>query len=204
MVRGHRHLFLIPLAIVLIASILLLARAWWLPAVGWALVRDDGPAKADIAVVLAGDFWGERIVRAGELVRAGFVPAALISGPDGFYGRHESDFAIAYAIERGYPENYFFAFPDEARSTRDEAEAIVPELQRRGWRRILLVTSDYHTRRAARIFRAVARRVQADIDVRVVAAPDREFQPASWWRTRQGQKIAFMEWSKTVATAIGL
>jgi uncharacterized SAM-binding protein YcdF (DUF218 family) len=168
------------------------------------LVLDDGPAAADIAVVLAGDYWGERITRAAELVRSGYVPAALVSGPDGFYGHSECDLAIPYAVGRGYPAQYFLAFPDHARSTRDEAEMILPELRRRGVHRMLLVTSDYHTRRAVHIFRAVARQTNTPIDIRVVAAPDKEFQPDSWWRTRQGQKIAFMEWSKTVATMIGL
>ena len=62
--------------ILLIAGIAAVSREWWLPAIGRALIHDDGPGKADIAVVLAGDYWGNRIVKAGELVRQGYVPAA--------------------------------------------------------------------------------------------------------------------------------
>jgi len=43
----------------MIAAVLFLIRSWWLPALGWALVRDDGAAKADIAVVLGGDLLGQ-------------------------------------------------------------------------------------------------------------------------------------------------
>ena len=47
-----------------------LAHALWLPWLGDLLIHDDGPAKADIAVVLGGDFYGHRIEKAAELVRA--------------------------------------------------------------------------------------------------------------------------------------
>jgi uncharacterized SAM-binding protein YcdF (DUF218 family) len=203
-VRRRRPL-LVPFAIVLfaIAATLALTSSWWLPALGWALVRDEGPAKADLAVVLGGDFWGNRIVKGGELVRQGYVPAALVSGPPGVYGQHESDLEIAYAVRQGYPSQYFIAFPDEARSTQDEAVMILPELQRRHVRRVLVVTSDYHSRRAARVFRAEERTLGGGIEIRMVATPDQEFHPDSWWRSRQGQKIAFMEWSKTLSSAIG-
>jgi len=184
--------------------LLVLTNAWWLPLVGCALVRDDGPVHADIAVVLGGDTWGNRIVRAGELVRQGYVPAALVSGPPGFYDQHECEPEIAYAVRRGYPQQYFIPFPDEARSTLDEATIILPELRRRHLHHALIVTNDYHSRRALGTFRMVARKTGGGVDFRVVAVPDREFRAASWWRTRQGQKITFMEWSKTIAAAIGL
>ena len=184
--------------------LMVLTNAWWLPLVGCALVRDDGPVHADIAVVLGGDTWGNRIVRAGELVRQGYVPAALVSGPPGFYDQHECEPEIAYAVRRGYPQQYFIPFPDEARSTLDEATIILPELRRRHLHYALIVTNDYHSRRALGTFRMIAQKTGGGVDFRVVAVPDREFRAASWWRTRQGQKITFMEWSKTIAAAIGL
>ena len=89
---------------------------------------------------------------------------------------------------------------NEALTTREEAAAILPDLRRRGVHRFLLVTSDYHTARAARIYRAAAR----DLDFRVVAAPDNNFRPDGWWRNREGQKVFFIEWCKTVANLIGM
>ena len=47
--------------VVVVAAIGYLSRPWWLPVFGYALVHDDGPMKADIAVVLAGDGFGNRI-----------------------------------------------------------------------------------------------------------------------------------------------
>ena len=178
-------------------------RAVWLSALGTALVHDDGPEKADIAVVLAGDYYGHRIEKAAELVRAGYVPAALVSGPS-YYGTHECDIAIAYIVQRGYPEQWFIPFRESALSTDDEARAILPELARRKIRRFLLVTSDYHSARAGRIFRRAGTALGSNIEMRIVAAPDEFFRISSWWRSREGQKTVFFEWSKTVATGIGM
>jgi uncharacterized SAM-binding protein YcdF (DUF218 family) len=182
--------------------VVLAAHSLWLPLFGRLLIHDDGPAKADIAVVLAGDQWGQRILKGAELVRDGYVPAVLVSGPR-YYESNESDIAIDMAVRHGYPRAWFISFPNDSLSTRDESLDIVPELQRRGVRSFLLVTSDYHTGRAGRIYRSTERQLGGGPEMRVVAAPDKYFRCNSWWRTREGLKIMFMEWSKTFATALG-
>ena len=195
-----RYLF-VPLALLVLAYF---TRALWLPLFGVALIHDEGPAKANIAVVLAGDWFGHRIMKGGDLVREGYVPLVLVSGPADNYGVYESDLAIPFAVRKGYPAAWFVAFPNEARSTREEAAAILPELRRRNVRSFLLVTSDYHTARARRIYLALERANGGGPAMRTVAAPDQFFRPASWWENREGRKTAFFEWSKTVATAFGM
>ena len=192
------------IAAVLLFVLVFLTRSWWLPAIGWALVRDDGAVKADIAVVLGGDFWGGRISKAGELVREGYVPAVLVSGPPGYYDQHECEPEIAWAVRHGYPQPWFIPFAHDARSTIDETRVLLPELERRKVHRALFVTSDYHSRRAARIIRSVERQMGVTIDFRMITAPDKVFHPATWWKSRESQKIAFNEWTKTLANAIGL
>lgn len=151
-------------------------------------------------VVLAGDFFGNRILKGAELVREGFAPKVLVSGPGEAYGLHESDLAIPFAVRHGYPESYFISFPNDARSTASEADAVLAELRRRKLHNIDLVTSDYHTRRALSIFRSKAH----DLEIHMVAAPDRDFSPDGWWKTRDGQKVFATEWMKTVATWLGI
>jgi uncharacterized SAM-binding protein YcdF (DUF218 family) len=201
--RGRAFLFrfLIPLAV--LALLLAVSYALWLPLVGRALVHDDGPSKADLAVVLGGDYWGHRIDTAAMLVRRGYVPSVLVSGPPGFYGFHESDLAIPYAAGKGFPAEWFQAFPHEALSTREEASVLLAELRRRGVQRVLIVTSDFHSARARRIFLAAEKAMGGGPEIRMVAAPDEFFHADSWWRGRESQKTTFFEWSKTVATALG-
>ena len=199
--RLSRLRFLLILGVLVVC--LLLTRSWWLKGLGYALIHDDGPATADIAVVLAGDSYGHRITKAGELVREGYVPAVLVSGPAGAYGLYESDLAIPFAVRQGFPSDWFIAFPNHSLSTQEEAAAVLQELRRRNVRSFLLVTSNYHSARARRIYLAAERAMGERVPIRTVTAPDEFFEPDSWWRSRQGQKIAFMEWSKTLATVFG-
>jgi uncharacterized SAM-binding protein YcdF (DUF218 family) len=203
--RRRSFLFKFSLLILTVAGLAAVSAPLWLGAMGSALVHNDGPAKADLAVVLGGDFNGDRILKAAELIRQGYVPEALISGPAGFFGQHECDFAINYAVRKGYPAKWFIPFPAEVHSTRDEARLILADLQHRGnIHRILLVTSDYHTGRAGRVFDRAEQQLGGGIDIRVVAVPDRNFHPDSWWTNREGQKVAFNEWLKVVTSALGI
>ena len=200
--RSKRKILLLTLAVLLAAGVL--ARSWWLSALGFALVRDDGPAKADLVVVLSGDYYGHRILKAAELVRQGYAPAALVSGAPGFFGLHEADLAIPFAVRQGYPREYFIPLPNEGLTTREEAGFVLTELQRRNVRSFLLVTSVYHTARAARVYGAALRAAGGGPVMRVTAAPDEFFRPDAWWRTREARKVFFLEWCKTIASAIGV
>jgi len=171
-----------------------------LTGLGSYLVRDQAPEKADIALVLAGDAEGNRILTAAQLARRGYVPKILVSGPGGFYGYHECDLAIPFAVKAGYPESYFLHFENEARSTKEEARDSVARLRQMGVHKVLLITSDFHTRRAGGIFRATA----PDLQFVVVSAPDKYFTADGWWHSRNGQKVAFTEWTKTVTAVFGI
>lgn len=190
------------LALLVVAAIVLYRL--WLPEMGKALVENDGPAKADIGVVLAGDYWGDRIETAARLVQQGYIPQALVSGPPGFYGYNECDLAIPFIVHKGYPASDFIAFPHDAHSTEEEARVVLAELRRRNVHSYLLITSDYHTRRAARTFRYVGRKMGYQPAFRAVAAPDRLFHLDRWWEWREGRKTVFMEWTKTLAFAAGI
>jgi uncharacterized SAM-binding protein YcdF (DUF218 family) len=204
-VPRRRFPWLAKLCLALAAFVLVafLARSLWLPKIAYPLIRDDGPAQADIAVALAGDFFGHRLEKAAQLVKQGYVPAVLVSGPPGVYGRNESDLATEFIEREGYPPQWFIAFPDPARSTKDEARFVLQELRRRNVHSFLLVTSDFHSARAARIFVAAERAMGYQPQIRMVTAADEYFHADSWWRDREAQKTVFFEWSKTVATALG-
>jgi uncharacterized SAM-binding protein YcdF (DUF218 family) len=189
--------------VVLLAGLVLLAVVFHrqiLGALGSYLVQAGPPQKADAALVLAGDGWGNRILTAAQLARAGFVPKVLVSGPDGAYGNHECDLAIPFAVKHGYPESYFVHMENSARSTVLEAQAILPVIRRMGIQRLIVVTSNFHTRRAGTIYGKLA----PELTILMVAAPDEFFTAGDWWHSREGQKTFVVEWEKTVANWIGL
>ena len=185
------------------AAALLLALAfhgWLLGAVGSFLVNAGPPAHAGLVVVLAGDAHGDRIQMGADLVRQGYAPRVLVSGPSGYYGAYECDLAIPFAVRAGYPESYFLHAEHHALSTTEEARDLLPFVRKLGAHDVLLVTSDFHTRRAGRAFRRAA----PDVRFTVVAAPGSEFSAQGWWHNRQGRKIAFTEWTKTIADWLGI
>jgi uncharacterized SAM-binding protein YcdF (DUF218 family) len=195
--RAFRTLALALVAIVVLAFIFHNAV---LAGLGSYLVKADAPEKADIALVLAGDGEGNRILAAAQLARRGFISQILVSGPSGVYGQYECDLAIPFAVKAGYPASYFLHFENNARSTQEEARDAILRLHQLGAHKVLLVTSDYHTRRAGKIYRTAA----PDLQFVVVAAPDTSFTAGGWWHNRQGEKIAFNEWLKTLTEPFGI
>jgi uncharacterized SAM-binding protein YcdF (DUF218 family) len=186
-------------ALAAFAAVLLLSPLLLLYA-GSMLESSEPPRKADAVFVLAGDGFGDRMLTGAELARRGFAPKVYVSGPEGFYGLHEDELAIAWAIKRGYPASYFIPLPTTARSTRQEAEIALPRFRNDGVRSLLVVTSDYHTGRAGRVWREAA----PGMNITMVGAPDHLFELRKWWRTREGRKAIFFEWTKVIADKIGL
>ena len=185
-------------ALVLLA--LLVFHSAILGAIGDYLVQAGPPQKADIALVLAGDSTGQRITTAAQLVRDGYAPKVLVSGPAGMYGYYECDLAIPFAEKEGFPSAYFIPLQHHALSTKEEAQAVLPEVRQTGAKSVLLITSDFHTRRAGKIFRSAA----PDLTFYVVAAPNEYFSPHGWWHNREGRKLFMFESMKTVAEWFGL
>jgi uncharacterized SAM-binding protein YcdF (DUF218 family) len=167
-------------------------------AAGRFLIEDDKPQKADVIVVLGGDDFGTRIIKAAQLATAEYAPYVLVSGPHSLLG-HESDETIEYARRKGYPTSLFRPLPHELNSTRSEAAMIDNYLRAHGAGKILLVTSNFHTGRAARLMRQYS----PGLWVIAVAAPDPAFTPDGWWKSRDGRKTFLLEWLKTAASALG-
>lgn len=198
--KNKRNWLRAAVVVMLAVWLALLFDAPILGAMGDFLVKDGPPQKADVAVVLAGDSTGNRIHTAAQLVREGYAPKVVVSGPYGIYGHYESELAVAFAEQDGFPASYFVVVPHHALSTIEEARALMPELRKMGAKTVLLVTSDYHTRRAGKIFRAAA----PDLKFYVVGAPDEYFSAHGWWKNRQGQKTFAIESMKTVAEWLGV
>ena len=161
---------------------------------------DEGPAPSDVILVLAGDYTCGRILKGAELAAQGYAPKVMVSSPVLVYGRPEGELAIECAVARGASRSLFELMPYEANSTTEEALALRETLKRKAVRRLLIVTSSSHTRRAGVTFREV---LGPGISVRTVASPD-PFDPDSWWTTRRARKTFLLEWTKTVAQFLGI
>jgi len=154
-------------------------------------VLDEPTERADVIIVLGDDnYTGDRATHAADLYHAGLAPQVVASG------RLLRPYAgVSEMIERdlesrGVPATSIVKFSHRAANTREEAEALAGLVANRGWKRILVVTSNYHARRARFIFGRVFR---PGLTVRVSAARDSEFDPSHWWESRLGRKLFLNE-----------
>ena len=80
-------------------------------------------------------------------------------------------------IEHGVPETAIVPFTHQADDTRDEAAVVSEFVASHGWKKILLVTSNYHTRRSQYIYE---HSLPANDQLLTVAAPDSDYDPNYW------------------------
>ncbi len=157
------------------------------------LIVQDPLEPADAIVVLGDDnYAGDRATKAAELFHARWAPVVVGSGR---YLRPYASIADLMArdlAEHGVPADAIIPFRNFASSTRGEAFAIRRLAREKRWRRLIVVTSNYHTRRTRYVFHDV---IDPDIDVRVVPAYDEGFEPRIWWHSRGGRKTFFREWA---------
>ena len=71
-----------------------------------------------------------------------------------------------------------------ATSTFDEAEDLLAFAKQRDWARIIIVTDEFHTRRANLAFRKVFK--GSPIVIEVAGAPNEIFDEYNWWQTDLG------------------
>ncbi|MCX6591876.1 MAG: YdcF family protein [Acidobacteria bacterium] len=164
------------------------------------LVKAEPPRKADVAIVIGGDYGGRRMLLACDLLRQGLVPKVWVSGPRVLYDEHEDGFAIRWAARQGCPVEQLEGFPHEIDSTRQEAEFFARVMAERGVHSYLLITSNFHTRRAGEMFRQAT----PGITTTVVAATHGRYDPVRWWASRDSAKVVFFEWTKTLASWVGM
>jgi len=182
------------ITILVLAALLAAVRLLALPAMGAALVDEPGQAPADAAVVLdTGVDYYPRLMEAAAQYRAGHVPVVVVNGnrkSDALRKLEHLGFEPAAPWDEdskrmlqvlGVPREKVISISAEnVFDTISEARAIAPELWDRGFRKLLIVTSPFHTRRAGHIWRH-----RLDYDFAVATAPAREdpFDPRGWWRS---------------------
>ena len=177
--------FLAFLAVIYVVRLPLLRLA------GELWVVDEPAEHADAIVVLGGDnFVADRAAHAAELYRAGLASQVVASGRLLRPYAGISEMTARDLESRGVPSASIVKFSHRAANTREEAEALAGLVANRGWKRVLVVTSNYHARRTRYIF---GRIFGPGVTVRVSAAHDSEFDPSHWWESRLGTKLFFNE-----------
>jgi uncharacterized SAM-binding protein YcdF (DUF218 family) len=147
---------------------------WWLAS---PLRRSAPPQSADAIVVFGGGVGEstragggalERVKQAVDLYKGGFSPHIIVSS--GYvYSLREAEVMRAMAADLGVPAGAVI-LEQQAVNTHDNVQNTLQILRAHGWRRVLLVSSPYHMRRALLVWHHLAP------DVIVVPTPPEQSQ----------------------------
>jgi len=191
-----RFLFLIFFLALLV--VVYLVRVPILRLVGGFLIVDDSPRASDAIVVMGeDDYDADSAARAAELIKAGWAPRVVASGRYLRPYANLADLTQHDLIAAGVPASAVVKFACRARDTREEAEQLSAFLSSRGWKKILVVTANYQTRRTRHI---LERTVAPGSELHVIAARSAEYDPDDWWRHRASATAFFRETVAYLAT----
>ena len=119
-----------------------------------SFLRINSPEHSDVILVLGGGMDDSRYWRAVDLMKAGYADKMVLDAEAGGekYGKSNADLASDF-LERLRAQNTTVC-PVYADSTYGETEDVARCLAPMKVSSVLIVTSDYHTRRAFDIFKA--------------------------------------------------
>lgn len=148
---------------------------WWMAS---PLKLSAPPTKADAIVVFAGGVGEsgragggaqERLRQAIDLYKGGYAPYLVFSS--GYvYSFREAESMRALAIDQGVPASVI-VLEERATNTYQNVRFVDDILRDHRWRRILLVSSPYHMRRAVLVWRKQA----PDLEVVPTPVPQSQF-----------------------------
>jgi len=203
--RGNRReagrIFLnliIFLFLVVFCFILYLVRHPLLRFTAESWIVEDPLGKADALIVLGDDnFYADRATRGAQLFREGKAPIIVASGRRLRPSAGIAELMEHDLVERGVPRDRIVRFAYDGDSTLEEAQGLVKLVREKKWHSVVVVTSNYHTRRARYIFRRV---FPQGVEVRVASASDGDFDPEHWWEKRKSIKELTKEFAGMLTT----
>ena len=196
----------------MLLPLLVLTAAWAWPRAGRALVIDTKLQPADVIVVLAGARV-ERWLEAVELHREKLAPRILLSSgrieaaeevlrSRGIRFPREVDLMKDAMVQLGVEASAIETFPASVDNTASEATVTRTIATSSGWRRIIVVTSKYHTRRTRYAFERVFK--GTGVEIQVHSSRFDASQPDTWWKHRADLRFVVSEWQKLVVYWLGL
>jgi uncharacterized SAM-binding protein YcdF (DUF218 family) len=180
-----------------LAALFVLALIWTAGLLAFAARVDRSspapePAAADGIVALTGGATDQRIAAGLQLLEAGKANRLLISGVSRRVTRPELQTLIGAAkpvydccVDLGFTAENTLG---NARETAEWARA-------KGYRRLILVTADYHMPRA----RLELQAAMPEAQITPYPVPTPAMQAAHWWRTWQGAERMSLEYDKYLA-----
>ena len=162
---------------------------------GKLIYKKDDLKPADVIVVLSGED-NERVEYAAYLFREEWAKKnrIIMAGGPVVWKHSWASLMKEHAEYLGIPGKDIL-LEDKSLTTEENARYTKEILQKNGYKSIILVTSPYHSRRAAVIFQKVLGK-----DIKVLSAPVENswFKFSDWWKRRRDRAAVFNEYSKFI------
>ena len=211
-VRTSRARRVLLRSLLVVFVVLVVTAGWAWPRAGRYLVVDAPLQPADAIVVLAGARV-ERWLEGVELYREKLAPKLLVSSgrieaaeeavrARGIRFPREADLVKDAMVQLGVSASDIEIFPQSVDNTASEASMTRQIAASHNWRRLIVVTSKYHTRRTRYAFERALR--GSGVQVQVHASRFDTSQPATWWKHRADLRFVVSEWQKLVVYWLGL
>lgn len=183
-------------------GLLLLAWVFRVPvfkSIGSFLIHEDPLAHADAIYVLGGSPV-ERASEGARLVQSGYAPLAVFTGEPSnelleAFGIDSSEAGLGMYI--AHRQGLSIERMEELRkgtSTAEEAEAVRAHAGGIGADTIMVVTTEFHSRRVSRVFRRAFR--GSDTVVLVRTARSNRYDAERWWESEEGMIMVNNEYMK--------
>jgi len=173
---------------------------------GAYLIIEHTPEKSDLIVCLGGENI-ERGLATVDAYKEELAPIIYISRPEvpdgydlliekGIDYPEEKDLLEMLLIDLGVPGTAIFQSDFEVNNTWDEAQLVKKEVEKNGFKSIIIITSPTHSRRAWLVFRKIFEKS----DVRALSFPSKysQFSPEDWWKKRKYLKDVLLEYEKLI------
>ncbi len=185
-------------AALILGFLIYAAHPWYLPKLGHFFIVSDALVKADIIIVLAGDSArDERLLHAIKLWQEGYAPKIALSATLADWQNHEDFPTWRHATKLNIlPKESLLILEHEADSTSEEAQSLLPFVRDQQIKKVIIVTSNYHTRRSKKVFQK--QWAGSGIHIAISAAPFSFFRPNDWWKHRSDNRTLFLESTKTL------
>jgi len=161
-------------------------------------IRDNASKGADAIVVLSGQEIS-RVPKGLDLWEKGYAPLLFLTDQKSMLRKYShlqwSDLTFARQVAKEADLNATFAvipsLADGTTSTFDEAVDALAFAKERGWKRIIIVTDNYHARRALLAFEKLF--ADSGIAVQVAPASNEIFDSSNWWTSDRGISAFVLE-----------
>jgi uncharacterized SAM-binding protein YcdF (DUF218 family) len=177
------------LAAIMLLSVVYSLRDTLLPLPAKWLIHEDKLQKADAMIVLSGGSF-DRGNEAARIFHQGLVPLIICPGSNKAYeyeilgmNLKESEVAKMNLQRHHIPDSVIVVIP-HGTSTAEEAKFLFPFIKEKNYRRVILLTSLYHTRRARSVFEREFKNSGVQFIVR--GAKSSRFDEYKWWQSEDG------------------